>query len=841
MRTRFFLLVALLATLGADAALAQAALDVSLFNATTAAPIASATVEVSNEEIGLTRTAQTDAQGKARFAGLPTSGTYTVRALESRDYYEALNSGIVLRANFTRSVTLVALPLATGELSEVEVTANAERSVAEINTINAEVSSTLSEREVEDIPIEGRDLTRALYRLPNVTQATGFYPEAPNVSINGANALFTNYLIDGMDNNENFLGGQKFRTPIGLVQNVTVLTSTYSAEYGRTGNGIFNVTTKSGSNDYAGEAFFLTRPGSIVDASNGLAQRDLSGNQVKDGFQRYQGGFAVGGPIKKDQTFFFVNVEHFTDLKDNLLNSPQLGVNETVRGVNNFTLTSAKLDHNWTNTFRSTLRANVGFVEVERQGGGLEGGVAFASAGNTQRRNSALVALNNTFLGKGYVVEGNLQYSRFRWNYADPENEDSPNVTVNGSDGGTIAVLGHPGYQFNDLENTFQGQLKSTIDLNPITLKVGTDVIVSDFQLAAGGNPNGSYSVQLTPAQEAALRDRALQVGSDLALTDVPADAQVTNFSIETRPATFGETQTQAAAYVETAFDATPQLNVSIGLRYDFDSLSKGGSDSYDLNNIAPRLSFNYQFAERNAIRGGYGIFYDKVVYALYSDALQQNSTSAVFQGQLQSLIAQGILPSDTDLGAVTFDGTAPFSLAGDDTPAYLQGPSPAEVQANGSFGDRRILSPFGYDNPTTHQFSLGFQRQLDSDRLFYVDLVHTRGYDLFRLRNLNAAAAFCHYGRAGGQRAANPADLVRSPAEADATRPTGFDGQGNQTAGTARNIFITESAGRSEYYGASVNLNKARGADDYRLPPELHAEPSGERHRRHQLPRPGR
>jgi outer membrane receptor protein involved in Fe transport len=69
-----------------------------------------------------------------------------------------------------------------------------------------------------------------LFRLPNVSQATGFFPESPNVSINGASSLYTSYLIDGY--NERFLGGQKFAIPSGFVKDVTVLTNNFSAEYG---------------------------------------------------------------------------------------------------------------------------------------------------------------------------------------------------------------------------------------------------------------------------------------------------------------------------------------------------------------------------------------------------------------------------------------------------------------------------------------------------------------------------------------------------------------------------------------------------------------------------------
>ena len=345
-------------------AFAQAGLVVSVVDVEDRQPSANVEVIVSNDAIGFETRIMTDDQGKARLAGLTTSGIYTVSTPETNDFLEALATDIQLRSNFTRSVILLRYPLRSVELDEVTVTATT--SYARINTVNAEVSSTLSQEEVEMLPVEGRDITRALYRLPNVTQATGFFPEAPNVSINGANSLYTNYMIDGMDNNENFLGGQKFAVPVGIVQDLTVLTNNYSTEFGRTGNGVFNVTTKSGGNEIAGEAFYITRPGPPLDASSPYAQRDLSGNQVKDGFTRQQGGFSLGGPLVKNQTFFFVNVEYMQDVKDNLLNVPQLGINETIQGQNRFLFTTAKIDHRWSDAFRSTLRAQLGDVEIER-------------------------------------------------------------------------------------------------------------------------------------------------------------------------------------------------------------------------------------------------------------------------------------------------------------------------------------------------------------------------------------------------------------------------------------------------------------------------------------------
>ncbi len=108
-------------------------------------------------------------------------------------------------------------------------------------------------------------------------------------------------------------------------------------------------------------------------------------------------------------------------------------------------------------------------------------------------------------------------------------------------------------------------------------------------------------------------------------------------------------------------------------------------------------------------MRGGFGLFYDKVLYTVYSDALQQNSTAAGFRAQVARLVELGILPADTDLDRVHFEGnlTANFSS----NVPYLQGPGSAALQGQRDTifsNERRILSPEGYDNPRTAQFSLG-------------------------------------------------------------------------------------------------------------------------------------
>ena len=626
----------------------QEDITVNVIDFNTNLPVEGVLLTLDNEQQGIKLTQTTNSLGKAFFNSVPVINGYRVTFDGNDTYAPSISELIDIRSNqdIVVQILLVAADTNSQALDEVVVTSS--KTTARINRKSAEVSFELKEAELKALPVEGRDVTRVLFRLPNVSQATGFFSEAPNVSINGGNGLFTSYLIDGLDNNERFLGGQKFAIPVGFTKDITVLTNNYSAEFGLSNNGVINITTKSGGNELSGEVFFVTRPGSVVDASSAFSQRDLSGNAVQDGFQRYQQGFALGGAIVKDKTFFFINGEYTRDLKDNLLNSPQLGVNETVRGNNDFAYFSAKIDHKWSNKFRSSLRANVGFVTIERQGGGLEGGVNFPSAANFQDRNSINLALKNDYIGDKFSLQSNFQYSRFRWDFGRPLVENGPQVTVLGAETPdlnqpnatgetTLAVLGHPGFDFDELENTFQFQQKAKFYLDKHTIKAGLGIISGDHTLFGGGNPNGNYTVQLNNQQLFDLSNQNL--GSNLSISDIPLNANVVNFNVELRPQSFGATQNIYSAYIEDEFRYNDRLNLTFGLRYDYDNLSRGGSTSGDANNIAPRFNFNYKLTNNSTLRGGYGIFYDKINYAIFSDALQQNTTSEDYRLQIQELV----------------------------------------------------------------------------------------------------------------------------------------------------------------------------------------------------------
>ncbi len=772
-------------------------------------PVEQVTVTLQNPAHGFTRSVPTGKDGRAVFRSLAAVDGYLVGIPAFFPYREYQSGGLNLRAKQEQSLVVV-LQEDTLRLSGVVVRSGALSTG--INLTDAEVSFSLGRDELEALPVEGRDLTRALYRLPNVAQATGFFPEAPNVSINGANPLFTSYLVDGMDNNERFLGGQKFAVPLGFAKDVTVLTNNYSAEYGLTNNGVVNITTRSGINDFEGEAYVVHRPGPALDAKSPFPQRDLSGNAVRDGFRRHQAGVALGGPLKKDKTFFYLDLEHTTDVKDNRLSSPALRVEETVRGENRFSYFSGKIDHIWSDRFRSSFRANIGVVGIERQGGGLEGGVAFPSAANVQDRNSVLLAARNTWFRGNFSSETNVQYARFRWNYARAASEGSPQVVVLDPQEQPMAILGHPGYAFDQTENTLQFQHKSKWYLPRHTIKAGGGLISARHSLVGGGNESGNYTVRLDAQQLETLASAGH--GRALGIADLPADVAVLRYEVELRPASFGQFQHIASVFVEDRFTASDRLTLTVGLRYDYDNLSKGGALRGDLNNIAPRFNANYRLGRAGVLRGGYGIFYDKILYAVHSDALQQNTTATDYRRQLQRLKELGMLPAGTDIDRITYDGNLSASLS---QVPYLQGPDYTALQGRreGVFrNEGRILNPNGYENPLTHQFAIGYQRQLDVRRHFYIDLVHNRSEHLFRLRNLNAPAA---YPLPDADRA-----TARTPADADASRLIPILGggfaviDGDTLYGVARNVVVSETAGQSRYHAASINLQQVRSEGSF-------------------------
>jgi hypothetical protein len=698
--------------------------------------------------------------------------------------------------------------------------------VTGVNAVNAEVSASLKGEELAALPVEGRDVLGALVRLPNVVPSTGFFPESPAISINGSNGLDTSWLIDGLDNNENFLGGPKFPVPLGFTREVTVLANSYSVAYGRTPNGTVNFTTPSGGNAFHGEAYTLVRPGRPLDSRSPFPRRDLSGNPVGESFERFQAGASLGGPLVRDKTFFYANLEYTRDRNVQVVDAPALGATASVTGRNLFYLGSLRLDHRLSRDWTIGLRANVGRVTIDRPGGGLGGGnVIFPSAGSEQDRFSTLLAATASYSGVDWNYDGAVQFSRFRWNYGRPKAPPGPQVTVRDPSGLTVGVVGHPGFVFDSTERSWQTTHRLQHRRGDHRLSFGVDLLRSAFELRGGGNPDGNYIVDLTAPQLAAIAGS----GSGLDLTAgqlLALDPPVAHYSVELRPATFGTGRTQLALYVEDEWRLGRKLTATLGLRWDYDGLTGKGGRGGDHDNFAPRLALNYRPDARSSVRLGAGIFHGKLPYAVISDALQRNTTSPGFLEQLRRLGSAGLLPSGADLSKLTFDGNLAVSPA---CATAADCPAPAEVQSlreSATLNEARILNPGGYRSPWSLQLSGGYQMQVGDMITLSFDLIYSRSRNLVRLRDLNAPAPFepnlanlteanvallrSQPDNAARLALASTLGLVRTQAEADASRPAPL------VPGGARQITVSETGGKADYRALVIQANKPRGNDDY-------------------------
>ena len=798
----------------------QAGIQVAAVDAETGAPAVGVEIVIDNPGTGYRWSAVTDGRGLVRLEGLSTGGEYRVATGQTAAYNATQPRVIPLRSNFSSSITIRLSPV------DQPITITGIPVTTGLNGVNAEVSASLDRDQLGQLPVEGRDVASALVRLPNVVASTGFFPEAPAISINGSNGLDTSYLIDGLDNNENFLGGIKFPVPVGFTKSVTVLANSYSVVHGRTTNGLVNYTTPSGTNDLQGERFTLVRPGRPLDARSPFPRRDLTGNPVGDSFERIQAGLSVGGPIVRDKTFFYVNYEFTRDRNVQVVDAPVLGAVGDVSGNNQFHLASLRLDHRLDDAWTIGLRANVGRIVVERPGGGLGGGnVTLPSAGSDQDRNSTLLVGTAGFAGDAWSYDGAVQYSRFRWDYGEPPSPGEPQVVVRDPSGITVGVVGNPGFVFDSLEQTVQTTHRLQRRLGAHRLRVGVDVIRSEFSLLGGGNPNGNFVVDLTAAQLASLR--ATGRGLDLASADILAlDPSVASYSVELRPQAFGTTQALFAAYLEDEWAIGPRLTATLGVRWDYDSLTSKGPGKGDRDNFAPRISLNWRPDARSAVRFGAGIFTGKLSYAVISDALQRNTTSPAFLSQLGQLQSRGLIPAGTSLQRLTFDGNLTVSPS---CARVSNCPSPSQVAGlrnSATINEARILSPNGYESPWSLQLSGGYQYRAGSTLSLSADFLYSKSRNLVRLRDLNAPTPFAPNvealtasnvallkaapDNASRRILAESLGLVRSVAAADASRPV------QVALGGARQITVSDTAGEAEYVALIVQAIKERGGDNY-------------------------
>jgi hypothetical protein len=263
------------------------------------AAVVGAKVSAVHQATGSVREAISDANGNYSFTNL-VPADYTVRVEAPRFATAEVRS---IRLEVGRSST-VDVKLTIAKVGEV-VTVQAEQ--AQVNLTQSEVQGIVESPTITNMPLNGRNFLELAFLLPGNRPATNFDPTKTNtleVSSAGAFGRGGNISVDGGDNNDEVVGGTLANFPQDSVQEFQIATNKYTAEVGRSSSSIINIVTKSGTNSYHGSAFMYFRHKALQ------ALPALVRDQPAPRFVREQFGGSAAGPIKKDKAFWFASTEY---------------------------------------------------------------------------------------------------------------------------------------------------------------------------------------------------------------------------------------------------------------------------------------------------------------------------------------------------------------------------------------------------------------------------------------------------------------------------------------------------------------------------------------------------
>src|SRR5579859_439133 len=299
-----FLLLALVFVLSHRAALAQVSSAEAQLNGTvrdqTGSVIVKAAVSLRNVDNNQTYKTTSNSAGFYILTNVPP-GNYELTA-ESQGFAKYAQTGVVLRVAQVATLDINLKVAGTQQ----EVTVNTEAPV--IEPTRTEVSQVVETQQIQALPIAGRLFTDFALLSPGVTtgrislQSTFTDPSVTRISFGGQRDLNSSVTVDGADNINTATGSQRATPSQEAVSEFRVVNNSFAAEYGRALGGIVNIVTKSGTNDVHGSVYEYFM-------NNKLNAEPLLAPPGFDRFQQNQFGATLGGPLKKDKTFYFINYE----------------------------------------------------------------------------------------------------------------------------------------------------------------------------------------------------------------------------------------------------------------------------------------------------------------------------------------------------------------------------------------------------------------------------------------------------------------------------------------------------------------------------------------------------
>jgi outer membrane receptor protein involved in Fe transport len=600
------------------------------------------TVTVLNAATGATRVAVTDDRGLFAAELLPV-GVYDVTA-ELTGFQTRKSEAVPLTVGQTVNLRL---ELGVAAVQET-VTVTGASPVLEIS--RSQVSATVGSAAIASLPVNGRNFIDFVLLTPGVTKDV----RGGDISFAGQRGTLNSLVVDGADNNNTFFGQTVGRTGSGrapyqfsqeAVQEFQVNSSAYSAEYGRAGGAVINVVTKSGTNTFSGAIFEYYRDKQL-NANNYV--NELLG-RPKSPYHYNQFGGVLGGPIRRDRDFFFVNYDGQRNTQPNavFLNLPatvpgdpasqaaiatlQTKAGSWTRGQNQDVFL-AKTDHQLTDRQRVTLRYNhQNFTGRNFENGGPQ--QSLEHTGDSQVRTRSFNGTLASVFGGSLFNEAKVQWAR------DEEpgfaNSENPEATIfEGAN--TVLTIGRNNFSPRETTITrWQAADTLTWVKGAHKVKGGVDVQFDDILNFFPGFFGGSYTFRSLasfnsgrPTGATELYQQNFQGAGTSGAETNPNVREYSVFLQDEWRLADGLTLNAGVRYDLMKTDAPPVHNPDAQLAAADIDTSRLDADT---NNVAPRLGLAWAPAGRKIVaRAGLGAFYGRTPSIMLGTAHSNNGINIV-------------------------------------------------------------------------------------------------------------------------------------------------------------------------------------------------------------------
>jgi len=768
----------------------------------TGAVVAGARVTARNLQTGLSREAMSNSDGLYRLPLLPV-GDYDF-TVEKQGFNTIKREAVKIEVG--QKLTLDVQLGAAGATESVNVTAEAPI----VETTRTQVSATVNERAVANLPANGRNFIDFVLLTPGVTVDR---TRGGDISFAGQRGTLNSLQIDGADNNNNFFGQTLGRSGSGrapyqfsqdAVQEFQVNSNGYSSEFGRAGGAVINVVTKSGGNTLHGTLFEFYRdkamnanttfnnaagrfttntsaaaPDRVVPAGDPRAGKEV---RPRLALVAHQFGGNISGPIVKDRAFFFFDYDgqRRQDPIDVVLGGTRVGVTDA-----NFNAQQAALAEiaPRIGSYARVLNQNVYLFKGDWQmskSNHLTGRYNRQNFTGVAQENSAAIGIPTTtstleHSGSSLVTTDTLTFSlstilsnrmvneaRFQW-ARDKEpgtaNSEEPETII--LQGGTVVQLGRNNFSPRETtEKRYQFIDNISYSVGRHGLKTGVDVNIEHILNFFPGLFTGSYTFN-------SLADFNRRS---------PAFFQQSFAGANTTGPTTNPDLREFAAFVQDDWRVSPRFTLNLGLRYDIQRLRpptisnpdpglatlgiNTGQVKLDKNNFGPRLGFawNPLSSEKLVVRGGYGLFFARTPAIMLATATSNNAIQ---------VINVRFNPGQTPVYPNRF----------------------TSLPAGGTIAAPSIyVFASDYVSPYTQQWSLGTEYQLFKDTSVTISYLGVKGTHLQRTRDINLLQP----------RLETTLDKTFSFLRFPGRRLTNFG-----------RISLFESTANSIYHGMTIQVNK--------------------------------